>query len=59
MVVLASIDGEVIGSPADLTELITEHDPGDVVDIVLITPDGRRTVTVELDARPVTLEIER
>ena len=58
-VIMVSIDGEVIGSPADLTELITEHDPGDVVDIVLITPDGRRTVTVELDARPVTLEIER
>jgi S1-C subfamily serine protease len=58
-VVMSAIDGEAIRSPSDLTRLITEHDPGDEVDIVLITPQGEDTVTVELAVRPVTLEIER
>ena len=57
--VITTIDGEPIETPADLTRAITEHDPGDVVEIELITPDGRETVSVELAARPVTLEVPR
>jgi putative serine protease PepD len=54
--VITQVDDEVITSPVDLSNAITEHDPGDGVEIVLVTPDGRRTVTAELDRRPVTLE---
>jgi S1-C subfamily serine protease len=57
--VIAAIDGRQIDAPVDLTRAITEHEPGDVVEIELITTNGRRTLTIELAARPVTLEVPR
>ncbi|MDQ4065063.1 MAG: trypsin-like peptidase domain-containing protein [Actinomycetota bacterium] len=50
--VIVEIEGRPIRSGDDLTESLTEFDPGDRVDVVVATPDGSRTVTVELGRRP-------
>jgi len=54
--VITSVGGQTITSPVDLSDAITERDPGETVEIELVTPDGRRTVTARLARRPVTLE---
>jgi S1-C subfamily serine protease len=55
--VITSVSGESIESPADLSEVITRHDPGDEVEIEIVTPDGTETIDVRLDRRPVTLPL--
>jgi S1-C subfamily serine protease len=55
--VIASVAGESIESPADLSEVITRHDPGEVVEIGIVTADGTETLDVRLDRRPVTLPL--
>jgi S1-C subfamily serine protease len=55
--VITSVGGEPIESPRELTEVITRHDPGDVVEIETVTEDGTETIEVRLDRRPVTLPL--
>ena len=50
--VIVAIDDVTIGSASDLTEVLTRHDPGDRVDVTLVSAQGRRSVEVELDQRP-------
>ena len=54
---ITSVGGEPIESPRELTEVITRHDPGDVVEIETVTEDGTETIEVRLDRRPVTLPL--
>ncbi len=56
--VIVSVAGKTITSPAALTAAITERDPGETVEIELLSAEGTRTVRVTLGARPVTLEVE-
>ena len=53
--VITAIDGEEVGSPTDLTDILADFRPGETVTLTLVGPDGEREVTVELDERPVTL----
>jgi putative serine protease PepD len=50
--VIASIDGNPITSPDDVAEAVSNHQPGDKVEIEVIRGGERRTITVELDSRP-------
>jgi PDZ domain-containing secreted protein len=49
------IDDATIRSSDDLIEIVTEHEPGDEVELEVITPeDESLTVTLELISRPRT-----
>ncbi|MFN2490311.1 MAG: S1C family serine protease [Actinomycetota bacterium] len=50
--VIVAIDGAEVDSANDLTARLTDHDPGDEVEIVLLGADGRRSLTIELAQRP-------
>jgi S1-C subfamily serine protease len=50
--VIVGVEGSTIEAPADLTESLTERDPGDEITVELLDPEGRRSVTVQLAARP-------
>ena len=54
--VVTSIEGEEITTAEDLTTLLTEFDPGDVVAVEVITDAGRETFEVTLGQRPVPPE---
>jgi S1-C subfamily serine protease len=56
--VITSVGGEAIESPRELTEAITRHDPGDLVEIEIVAENGTETIEVRLDRRPVTLPLE-
>ena len=50
--VIVEIAGREVRSGDDLTEVLTDHDPGDRVEVTVATPEGTRTETVELGTRP-------
>jgi S1-C subfamily serine protease len=50
--VIVAIDGAQIRSSADLTEVITQRDTGDDVNVLLVDADGERAVSVQLGTRP-------
>ncbi|HVF53274.1 MAG TPA: trypsin-like peptidase domain-containing protein [Actinomycetota bacterium] len=50
--VITSIEGDTIESSEDLTEVLSEHSPGERVTIEIVAPAGPFTVQVELGARP-------
>lgn len=54
--VIVAIDGNEIRSGGDLTNTLIDLNPGDVVEIELVSVDGTRTVNVELGARPPTAD---
>ena len=54
--VVTAIDGEPLRSSDELIEALTELDPGTEVVLRVVSPQGDRTVTVELGRRPVTFE---
>lgn len=49
--VITAVDNEAISGPADLTEAIRAHDPGDEVNITYYRNDKKNTVKVELQER--------
>ncbi|MGH2757463.1 MAG: S1C family serine protease [Actinomycetota bacterium] len=53
--VVVAIEGRAVRSGRDLTEILTDLSPGDVVDIELVSEDGSDTVEVELGTRPPTI----
>ena len=53
--VIVAIEDREVHSGQDLTRVLTTFEPGDEVDVRLETPDGPRTVTVTLGARPPTI----
>jgi serine protease Do len=52
--VIVAVDGESIESSEDLTKALTEHQPGESVELEIVNADGTETVDVELDRRPST-----
>jgi serine protease Do len=50
--VITEVAGTDIAGPTDLTEALGTHEPGDVVEVRLVSPAGERTVEVELGRRP-------
>lgn len=54
--VVTSIEGDPIDTAEDLTRILTEFDPGDVVTVDVVTSDGRETFEVTLGQRPVPPE---
>jgi len=53
--VIVAIEGREIRSGEDLTSVLTDLNPDDVVEVDLVSADGARTVTVELGTRPPTI----
>ena len=49
---ITSIDDREIASADELIETLADLDPGDEVELSIVSDDGRRTETVELDQRP-------
>lgn len=47
--ILAEIDDEEVRSPEDATEILSEYDAGDEIDITVIRSGGKKTMKVELD----------
>lgn len=54
--VVTSIEGDPVEGSEDLTTILTEFDPGDVVTVDVVTPEGRETFEVTLGQRPVPPE---
>lgn len=52
--VIVSLAGHTVASAQDLTEALSDLDPGDEVEIVVVNKDGTRTVTLTLSPRPDT-----
>ena len=50
--VIVRIDDTPIRSAEDLTETLSDLDPGDTVEVTVVNAEGTRTVTVELTQRP-------
>ena len=47
--ILAEIDDEEVESPEDATEILSEYDAGDEIDITVIRSGGKKKIKVELD----------
>jgi serine protease Do len=54
--VVTSIEGDPVDTAEDLTRILTEFDPGEVVTVDVVTADGRETFEVTLGQRPVPPE---
>ena len=50
--VITSIDGREVSDPDDVAEIISDHQPGDEVEIELQRGGEERTIDVELSTRP-------
>ena len=50
--VIVEVGGMPVRSANDLTEALTQRDPGEEVDVVLVSAQGTRTLTLELAQRP-------
>jgi putative serine protease PepD len=50
--VIVAIDGQRVDEPEDVSDAVSDHRPGDEIEIEVIQDGDRRTVTVELDTRP-------
>jgi S1-C subfamily serine protease len=55
--VIVSVDGERVGSMADIDDVVSRHRPGDGIPIVLERGGGRLTVQVQLSERPASLPL--
>lgn len=53
---IINVGGEEVGSGDALTAALTEFDPGEIVDVVVIRDGDEQTFEVELGQRPVTIE---
>ena len=53
---IIDVGGEEVDSGDALTEALTQFDPGEIVDVVVIRDGDERTLEVELGQRPVTIE---
>jgi S1-C subfamily serine protease len=53
--VIVSVDGEKLESETDLSRLISEHKPGDQIQVEVIRDGDRETIDVTLEARPDSL----
>jgi putative serine protease PepD len=50
---IVAIDDRPIASAADLTGIVTDHQPGDTVELAILTPDGEElSLPIQLAARP-------
>jgi S1-C subfamily serine protease len=56
--VIVAVDDTEISTPNDLIETLGEYSPGDEVSIALVSPEGERKVTVQLDQRPATFPVD-
>ncbi|HYN36360.1 MAG TPA: trypsin-like peptidase domain-containing protein [Actinomycetota bacterium] len=50
--VVTAVNGEAVGSAAELIDVLTGFKPEDVVELEVVNPDGSRTVDVTLEIRP-------
>ena len=50
--VIVRVGDDVVASDEDLTQALTQYDPGDEVEVVVINQQGTRTVEVTLAERP-------
>lgn len=53
--VVVSADGGEVASDTDLIELLSKRDPGDTLELTIVGDEGRRSLEVELEQRPVTV----
>jgi putative serine protease PepD len=52
--VVVEFDGQAIATQEDLLEAIRAHEPGDVVDVVVVRGSGEQvTVSIELGVNPL------
>ena len=56
--VITSIEGDEVAGAEDLTEILVEHPPGTTVTVEILNADGRDTVELTLEQRPVPAEEE-
>ena len=49
---ITAIDDTPIRSSEDLTEVLAGLDPGDVIDVTVVSAQGERTVEIGLSQRP-------
>jgi S1-C subfamily serine protease len=55
--VIVGIAGETVDSAAAVGEVLADFDPGDQIDVVVVTPQGsEETLQVTLGARPLPIE---
>jgi S1-C subfamily serine protease len=51
--VITAVNGQAIGSPQDLTSLVTKYRPGTTISVTWVSPSGHRTTSnLELTAGP-------
>ena len=50
--VIVGIDGKHVDEPEDVSDAVSDHRPGEQIEVEVIQDGERRTVTVELDTRP-------
>jgi putative serine protease PepD len=50
--VIVAIDGQRVDEPEDVSDAVSDHRPGDEIEVEVIQDGDRRTITVELDTRP-------
>jgi serine protease Do len=55
--VIVAIDGEPVEDNQDLSEILSGRDPGDEIEVMLVNPEGERTVDLTLDQRPSTFDV--
>lgn len=52
--VIVEMDGRPVSNPTEVGEIVTEHEPGDVIDIVVERGGERRSLTATLSTRAAT-----
>jgi S1-C subfamily serine protease len=51
--VITAVNGQAVGSPDDLTSILTRFRPGDTISVTWVSPSGRRTTSsLHLTAGP-------
>ena len=50
--VIVSVDGETVREPDEVSEAVSEHEPGDEIVVEVLRDGERRTIRVELAKRP-------
>jgi S1-C subfamily serine protease len=43
--VITAVDGHAVGSPDDLTSILSRFHPGDTVTVTWVSPSGHRTAS--------------
>jgi len=54
--VIVAIEGDAVETPDDLTRILTDFDPGETVTVEIVDAEGRDSVEVTLEQRPVPPE---